>query len=435
MQRRTVVKGLGAAAIGATAPLLAAGPPRRRAPSGFLWGTEISSHQSEGNNVNSDSWLNEHVKPTLFREPSGDACNSYDLFETDINLAAALGFNCHRFGIEWSRIEPEPGVFSQAALDHYLRVLEACHAKGLAPVVTFNHFTVPKWFAARGGFEVADGGDLFARYVEHATARLGSLIALATTFNEINAPRLIPVLIPTIGKIRPALAAMLAASAKACGSDRFSSWIFADADRIEPGMLDAHRKGYAAMKAGPGRFPVGLSMSMQDLQAESGGQELAADLRRGLYERWINPQVPADFIGVQTYTRIRIGADGPLPPSAGAELTGSGYEYYPPALGAMVRYAAKLGSRPVYITESGISTHDDARRVAFIDSCLAEVRDCIAEGIDLRGYLHWSLLDNFEWTAGYAQQFGLVSVDRTTFARTPKASAHHLGAIAKANRI
>ena len=146
------------------------------APSGFLWGTAISAHQSEGNNINSDAWLCENVSPTLYREGSRDGCDSYNRFEEDIAIAADLGFNCHRMGIEWARIEPEPGLFSMAELDRVRRLLEACHRRGLAPMVTYNHFTVPRWFAARGGFEVADGADLFARFAERATRDRKSVV-------------------------------------------------------------------------------------------------------------------------------------------------------------------------------------------------------------------------------------------------------------------
>jgi beta-glucosidase len=437
MQRRTVIKAAAAAALASPASIIAAAPARKaaKAPKGFHWGTAISAHQSEGNNVNSDSWLNEHVSGTLFREPAGDACDSYDRFEEDIRIAASRGFNTHRFGIEWARIEPEPGVFSEATLDHYRRMLETCRVHGLAPIVTYNHFTVPRWYAARGGFLAGDGPELFARFAERTTAKLGALIAGATTFNEMNAPRLIPVLVPAAAKIRPRVAQMLAASARACGSDRFSSWIFADADEIERPMRKAHALAYAAIKAGPGDFPVGISLSMQELQARSGGEAKKAELDHKLYGQWMKADVPSDFVGVQTYTRILIGPEGPLPLPAGARKTDAGYEYYPPALGAMVRYAARHSGKPVIITESGISTHDDAERVAFIDACLEEVRGCLADGIDLRGYIHWSLLDNFEWTAGYTQQFGLVSVDRKTFVRTPKPSAHYLGRIARSGTV
>jgi hypothetical protein len=144
-------------------------PSRRAAPKDFLWGVAISAHQSEGNNVNSDIWLAENVKPTLFVEPSGNACDSYHRFAEDIAIAADLGFNCYRFGIEWARIEPEQGQFSSVELDRYSHMLDLCLQRGLAPMVTYNHFSVPLWFAKRGGFEIADGANLFARFAEKAT--------------------------------------------------------------------------------------------------------------------------------------------------------------------------------------------------------------------------------------------------------------------------
>ncbi|HWD50359.1 MAG TPA: family 1 glycosylhydrolase, partial [Rhizomicrobium sp.] len=155
----------GAAAMSA-ATQAAAGTARERkpAPKDFLWGTAISAHQSEGNNVNSDSWLRENIKPTLYKDRSGDACDSYHRYAEDLAIAAHLGFNCYRFGIEWARIEPSEGFFSNAELDHYAKVLETCRSYGLKPVVTFNHFTTPLWFAERGCFEAADSPELFAQF-------------------------------------------------------------------------------------------------------------------------------------------------------------------------------------------------------------------------------------------------------------------------------
>ena len=404
-------------------------------PKGFLWGTAISAHQSEGDNVSSDCWLLENVSPTVFREPSNAACDSYHRYGEDIAIAAKLGFNCYRFGIEWARIEPEPGAFSIAALDHYVRVLEACRAAGLAPMVTYSHFTVPRWFAARGGFEVADGADLFARFAERATARLGPLMAAASTFNEANIAQMLRILFPRAVS-SPKVTAMLAAAAKAVGSERFSTILFADPDRSMPIMIDAHAKAQAAIKAGPGDFPVGLTLTMQDVEEVGDGAGHAAnDVRGLLYGDWMAEAAKSDFVGVQTYTRFRVGPEGPLGPPEGAEKTDAGYEYRPQALGGTIRYAAKVTGRPIYVTENGIATNDDARRVAFIESALAEVRACLDEGIDVRSYVHWSLLDNFEWMAGYGQHFGLVDVDFKTFQRTPKPSAVHLGRRARENVI
>lgn len=432
--RRAVIAGTAGLAAASLSPAKAVRPKAARPlPTGFLWGTATAAHQIEGNNVNSDFWLAENVTPTIFQEPSLDACDAYHRFEEDIALAAKLGFNAHRFGIEWARIEPEPGRFSLAALDHYRRVLEACHAHGLAPVVTYSHWTVPRWFAAMGGFEHADSPRLFARFAERATAHFGDLIHAASTFNEANIARLLQAR-SDVDRLRPAVEAMLAACARASGSDRFASVLFADLPKSEANQVAAHEAAFAAIKAGPGDFPVGVTIAMQAIEAAGAGVDVAA-LADRLHGPWIGQAAKADFVGVQTYTRIRVGADGPLPPPDGAERTAAGYEFYPEALADTIRYAAKAIGKPIYVTENGIATDDDARRIAYIDRALAGVRDCIAEGIDVRGYLHWSLLDNFEWVYGYKQRFGLVSVDRTTFERTPKPSAVHLGKRAKANRL
>ena len=407
-------------------------PDPRPVPEGFLWGTAISAHQSEGGNVNSDAWLCENVSPTVYAEPSLDACDSFHRYEEDITIAADLGFNCHRFGIEWSRIEPEEGKFSLAALDHYRRVLEACHARGLKPMVTFSHFTVPRWFAARGGFERADGADLFARFAARATAHFGDLISYATTFNEANIQRLVALL--RLGDRATKISDMLEACAKASGTERFSPLLFAPLDVCEPVLLDAHFKATAAMKAGPGDFPVGLTLTMQDVQGVGDGHQAEA-LIQMLYGPWLEAARHADFVGVQTYSRVLVGAQGRLPPPPGAEMTGAGYEFYPQALGGTIRFAHERIGRPIFVTENGIATHDDTRRIAYLDAALAEVRACMDEGIDVHSYICWSLLDNFEWTRGYGERFGLVHVDYETFERTPKPSAHHLGAIARAGKI
>ena len=429
--------GLTAALATGTVGATAAAPAVKRtvpAPGTFLWGTASSAHQIEGNNVNSDFWLAEHVKPTLFREPSGDACDSYHRYDEDAALAAKLGFNAHRFGIEWARIEPEPGQFSEAELDHYVRVLESCHAHGLAPMVTLSHWTVPRWFAARAGFENPDSPALFERFASKVAERLGSLMSAATTFNECNIGRLARFLFKMdTPQAQAGVKAMLDACAKASGTDRFANVLLGDPAENETQLVEAHRRAVAALKAGPGDFPVGLTISMQAVEGVGTGNKAAAvaDL---LYGPWLEAAKVCDFVGVQTYTRIRVGPDGPLPPPDGAEKTDAGYEFYPQALGDTVRYAAERTGKPIYVTENGIATDDDTRRIAYIDSALAALTKATADGADVRGYFHWSLLDNFEWTAGYAQKFGLVAVDRETFARTPKASARHLGAIAKSRR-
>lgn len=435
ISRRAVLAGAGALAVTASAAGARPRPVRRRpAPPGFLWGTAISGHQSEGNNTNSDAWWMENMPASMFRERSGDACDSYHRYEEDFALAAGLGLNCYRLGIEWSRIEPSEGQFSTAELDHYARMLEACRAHGLRPMVTFNHFTVPLWFAMRGGFEVADAPALFARYCGRAASHLGGLMHLATTFNEANIPLLVN-LFPQFAAGMPRAREAIAAAGRALNAPRFSRLAYADPAIVTPIMQAAHRQGYAAIKAARPTLPVGLTLTTQDIQSV-GEPALADDYRRRLYGDWVQvARSHADFFGVQTYTRFRVGPDGLVAPPPGAELTLAGYEYYPDALANTIRWAHREIGKPLYVTENGIATRDDARRIAFIDRALDGVRACLDEGIPVHSYLYWSLLDNFEWTSGYGVPFGLAAVDRRTFRRTLKPSASHLGAIARANRI
>lgn len=434
LDRRTVIAGAALGAGLAGIPKAHALEAPRAMPDDFLWGTAISAYQSEGNNINSDAWLMEGVTPTLFKQRAGDACDSYHRYAEDIALAARLGFNCYRMGIEWARLEPIEGRFSNAELDHYARVLETCRAHGLKPVVTFNHFTTPIWFSARGGFTRADSPAIFARYCRVAAEHLGGLMHLATTFNEANI-QLLVALMPQLASTVATAKAMIAACGRAVDAPSFSGLCYADPAVVTPVMQEAHRTGYAAIKAARPDLPVGLTLTTQAIQSV-GAPALAEEYRRRLYGDWIDvARHHADFFGVQTYTRFLVDRSGVVPPPAGTEMTAAGYEYYPAALADTIRWAHKTIGKPIYVTESGIATDDDRRRIAFIDAALAGVRACIDEGIPVHSYLYWSLLDNFEWTAGYDVHFGLVAVDLKTFKRSPKPSAFHLGAIARRNRI
>ena len=440
LTRRTfLTHGLAAAGLAVTATPLAAGsertPPTAAGsfPKGFLWGAATAAHQVEGNNINSDGWVLENMKPSMFAEPSGDACDFYHRYRDDIALAASLGYNAFRFSIEWARIEPEPGVYSMAELDHYRRVLAACHEHQLTPMVTFWHFTNPRWFAALGGWEHPGAGDHFVRYCERAARHLGDLIGGAATFNEPN----IPLLLKWIFSAMPhnpfaGADAMMKAAAKSIGAPRFSYFVFGNGEASRDVMLPTHHRALAAIKAGPGKYPVGVTLAMADEQAV-GAASRRDEKRELLYGPWLDAAATGDFIGVQTYTRARVGKDGDLPPETGVELTQAGYEFWPEALEQTIRYAASRAKVPVYVTENGVATEDDTRRVEYITRALAGVSKCLSDGIDVRGYFHWSLLDNFEWNSGYRPKFGLIAVDRQTFARTVKPSAKLLGSIARSN--
>jgi beta-glucosidase len=200
-------------------------------------------------------------------------------------------------------------------------------------------------------------------------------------------------------------------------------------------FVDAHAKAVAAIKAGPGNAPVGITLAMSDWQAVPGGEAQRDALRAADEDLFLEAARGDDYIGVQTYTRRRAGPDGLLDPEPGVPLTTMGYERWPQALGATVRRAAEVAAVPILVTENGIATDDDAERVEFIGQALDGVLDCLADGIDVRGYFYWSALDNFEWAYGYEPRFGLVAVDRRTQARTPKPSAAFLGGIARSNAL
>jgi beta-glucosidase len=402
-------------------------------PKGFLWGAATAGHQVEGNNVNSDIWLLENVKPTMFAERSGDADNSLALWETDLDLVRRFGLNTYRFSLEWARIEPEPGFFSNAMLDHYKAMISGCHARGLTPVVSFNHFTTPRWFAALGGWTSAQSPGLFARFCDHAARALADGMGHATTLNEPNTVSIMADVFPpqAIGLLR----AMNAAAAKACNAPAFSNAMVPDPGSIEtilPNLIAAHKQGRSAIKAVRGNLPVGVTLAISDDQAASPGSARDAK-RKAYYGSWFEAAKGDDFLGVQNYERAVWGPQSPLPPPSGAVLNESGREVYAPSLANAVRYAHAETKLPILITEHGISTADDRVRASFIPAALAELGRAVAEGVPVTGYVHWSLLDNFEWIFGYSRRLGLCTVDRSTFARTPKPSFDVLGGIAQRN--
>ena len=397
-------------------------------PAGFLWGAATAAHQVEGGNVNSDCWALEHAKPSLFAEPSGDAADHYHRFAEDVAIAAGLGLGAYRFSIEWARIEPEPGCFSMAALDHYRRCIEACRALDLAPVVTFHHFTQPRWMARLGGFGSADFPARFADYCGHAAGALDGL-AVACTINELN----LPVLAGRYFHERAAPAARAAAEA-ALGAPLSSFFLFADDEAILGDGLAAHHAASAAIKAARAGVPVGMTLAISEEDAEPGAESLRDVRRERLYTPFLDAAADDDFVGVQTYSRTVSRTDGGAGPTAGATLTTMGWEDRPQAIGAVCRWVSGRWRTPMIVTENGYPGESDERRADFIAEAVDGVAGAIADGADVRGYFYWSLLDNFEWLFGYRQRFGLVAVNRATQARTVKRSAQVLRTIALASK-
>lgn len=410
-----------------------------RFPDGFLWGAATAGHQVEGNNVNSDVWALENVRPTAYAEPSGDAANSFELWPTDLDLVRGLGLNSYRFSLEWARIEPEPGRFSIAMLDHYQAMIDGCRARGLTPVVTFNHFTTPRWFAAAGGWANPRSPALFARYCERAAKQLAASIGYATTLNEPNLAGLLGLLLPPgIGdRLLASDRAMSQAGARAYDVAKFQAgnaiWI-EDVPSTAAHLLAAHRAGRQAIKAIRPALPVGVSLAIADDQAV-GHDSLRDAMRAKLYGRWLDAVRGDDFVGVQNYQRQVWNDKGRLPVPPGAPTNDSGSEVYPASLAGAVRYAYAASGVPIIVTEHGVQAADDRIRARLIPAALTALKQAMDEGVPVKGYMHWSLIDNYEWGFGYGPKFGLHSFDHTTFIRTAKPSAAVLGGIARRNAV
>jgi len=420
-----------------------------RFPDTFLWGAATAGHQVEGGNINADCWPLEWTLNSGFLEPSGDACDHYHRYPQDIELMRDLGFNAYRFSLEWSRIEPEPGYFSVAAIEHYGRMIECCVAANITPVVTLNHFTLPRWMAERGGWTSPESPDRFAEYANQVVIRLGDLLPWVCTLNE---PNLIAMVLAT-GILAMGDPEHTDDTGATLAGSPSESPIF-DRKRSNGGaggtpstyrmglitgdlqiMGTAHRQAREAIKAGSPRSKVGWTLALVDLQESDGGGPQLQTARKEGQTDWLEVSSEDDFVGVQTYSRNLIGPEGAVQPPKGAATMQTGWEVYPQALEHTVRLAAACAKVPVLVTENGMATNDDEARLAYTQTALEGLARCVDDGIDVRGYLHWTLLDNFEWTAGFTKTFGLIGVDRRTFERTVKPSARWLGDVAKRNGL
>jgi beta-glucosidase len=388
----------------------------RAFPDGFTWGTATAAHQIEGANVNNDWWAFEHTPGSGCAEPSGDCCDSWNRWQEDADLVTGLGFDNYRFSVEWSRIEPAEGEISRAALEHYRRQCLRLLERGVDPIVTFHHFTTPRWLTALGGWESDATIEHFGRFCTVVADALGDVMTRACTINEPN-------VVATMG------------------------W---HAGMFPPGKTDvalsrdvaarlaaAHRVSVDAIRAAAPGVPVGLTLSMTDYQLAPGGEEELENIRHHSEDIFLDVTDGDDFVGVQVYTRMLIGPDGWAGYEDGVPILDMGYEFYPASLANCLRRAWDYtgGAVPLLVTENGIGTTDDEQRIDYVRQALAGVLDVIDEGIDVRGYTYWSLLDNFEWALGYKPRFGIVQVDRETFVRTPKPSAAWLSSVAAANGL
>ncbi|WP_106400479.1 glycoside hydrolase family 1 protein [Actinocorallia populi] len=388
----------------------------RSFPDGFLWGASTAAHQIEGNNLNNDWWQLEHTAADYGVQFSGDALDSYHRYEEDMRLLAEAGFNAYRFSIEWSRIEPSPGKFSRAVLAHYRRMIDTARRLGLNPVVTLHHFTHPIWFGERGGWLGEHAVEDFTRYVEQACTILDG-VEWVCTINEPN------VLAVNHGQLRRV----------ARGEDYQLVGALPDSE-IGEALIEAHRATAPLVRDAVGA-KTGWTVANQALVPAPGAEARHAEVQWIWEDMYLKAARDDDYVGVQSYTSQPVDENGVVPHPDHPDNTLMGWAYRPDALEIAVRHTHDvLGGVPILVTENGIATPDDERRIAYTKAALQGLRNAMDDGIDVRAYLHWSLLDNFEW-GRWEPTFGLVAVDRETFERRPKPSLAWLGGIARTNAL
>lgn len=418
---------------------------------GFLLGASTAAHQVEGKNTHSDFWAMEQMKHSSFKEPSLDAVDHYNRYREDIDLMAQAGLNAYRFSIEWARIEPEKNQFDEKEAAHYRDVAVYCRSRGIEPIITMHHFSSPKWLIEEGGWEAESTVSAFVRYCTYVVERMGDVMQYVCTVNEANMGLQMAAIVKDrmkqmnsdvqVGvqmKLPSGMEETMKEMSETFGGidpqkvNHFLSMRSEAGDKL---IMRAHEEAGEAMKKICPHLKVGITLSLHDFQTQTGGGEIAMKEWEEEFSHYVPYLKKDDFFGLQNYTRKLVGKDGVQPVPEGAERTQMNYEFYPEALANVIRKAAKEISIPIMVTENGIATADDTRRIEFIRRALGGVMDCIEEGIPVIGYMHWSLMDNFEWMMGFSQTFGLIAVDRETQARYPKESLSYLGSYAVSDKV
>ena len=381
-------------------------------PKNFLFGAATPAHQVEGNNTNDWSeWeesperIGDLKKRGLNPEEfiSGKACDHYTRFREDFDIAGELGHTAHRFSIEWSRIEPMQGTFDEDAIAHYREVIKALRERNIEPFVTLWHWPVPLWLRDIGGVESKEFPKFFERYVHKVVSELGSEVKFWITLNE---PEIYASNSYFRGKWPPR-----------------KKNVFAYL-KVLHHLIQAHRFAYTDIKKLKPEAQVGIAKNNVYFEAYQNtfinrAIKFAADWWWNQYflRRIKNYQ---DFIGLNHYfhNRINLGFNK----NENKILSNMGWELYPEAIHEVLM-DLKQYDKPVYITENGLADAKDEHRAWFIRQSLEQVDRAVSSGADVRGYLHWSLLDNFEWSDGFGPKFGLVEVDYKTLERRVRPSA------------
>jgi len=418
---------------------------RLKFPGNFLWGSATSAHQVEGGNFNDWSkWAHKNAdeKASVAEEKnwpeyilnnypspkdrenyiSGKACDHYHVFDSDFDLAKNLGQNAHRFSIEWSRIEPKDGEFDEFEIEHYRKVLLALKTRDIEPFVTLHHFTNPVWFAEKGGWEQRNAPRYFARYAERVFQEFGGLVKFWITINE-----------PTVLFFSGYLSGQWPPRKK----DIFGGI------RAFLNLIEAHKNTYQFIKKYSGETTkVGIAHNI--IYFEPYRNKILNKVISFFADYFPNKYLLhkikdyQDFIGLNYYfhRKIRVSLIQGLwrEKHKREEATDLDWEIYPRGIYNVLKVLGKYNV-PIYITENGLADAKDEKRENFITDHLKMIHKAIEEGIDVRGYFHWSLIDNFEWDKGFWPRFGLIEVDYKTMERKIRPSAMVYAKICKENII
>ncbi|HEX4606044.1 MAG TPA: family 1 glycosylhydrolase [Candidatus Angelobacter sp.] len=418
-------------------------------PAGFAWGVATSSHQVEGGNTNNQWTTWEKSGRIKSKDCVGRACDWWRGAERDFDLAQSLGVNALRLSVEWSRIEPEEGQWDDTALARYRQMLRALHERGMRPLITLHHFTNPQWFEAKGAFAAAESVALFQRFTQHVVAGLGEFCHDWATFNE---PNVYTALGYFLGEFPPGKKGRFLEAAQvtrnlclahaaayrtihSLQADANVGWaqhyvVFkprrseSQVDRWICGFIDRHFNDNFSEGIRTGRAPFPLNLLGYNLAEVKG---------------------TCDFVGINYYSRLRVGFQfrsprtlffqisvPPHKPQGDSGIEVPYGEVYPEGLRRAVEHFADF-KKPVYILENGVPDRKDRIRPWVIESSVAQMRELLAEGVDLRGYFHWTLADNFEWNEGWHLRFGLYELDPVAQTRTARPSAHLYARVIREN--
>ena len=396
-------------------------------PKNFLWGVSTSAYQIEGGIINDWSQWGKSEKRTrkLKRKGKnpddficGQACDSYNRYKEDAKLVKELNCGAYRLGIEWARIEPEEGKWNFKEVEHYRKVLQNLKDNNLKVVLTLWHWTNPVWLADMGGWSNKKVIDYFSRYTEFIAQELGDLVDYWVTLNE-----------PMVHVANGYLIGMFPPNKK------FSVKSY----KVFKNLFKAHKEGYKIIHKKYPEAKVGITNLTNFF--EPARNWCPVELGLAKFARWLwnesflrKIKKSLDFIGIDYYFHDRIVWYPPFQKNKNEKITDMGWEIYPKGIYYVLKSLAKF-RKPIVVMENGLADANDRERADFIREHLKYIHKVIGEGVDIRGYFYWSLLDNFEWAAGYAPKFGLYEVDRKTFARVPRPSAKVYAEICRNNVI